>query len=1086
MSKKLKLNLKKISFNKKNETNTHKAVKIKSFSSILKKSILTIMVLSLVGGIIGVGYLVYVLKDAPTLNIEDFESQNSSKIYDSNGDLVADVGYQIRENVSYDDLPQVVIDAFVSIEDSRFFEHNGFDLPRFTKAFIDNIRTMSIASGGSTFTMQLVKSTYFETEEATAARSGLAGINRKIREIYTAIQAEDLLSKKRILELYLNRLNFGVPGNQRGIQTAAQYYFGKDIQDVNLTEAAFLAGVINAPSAYNPMNNLDLAKERTATVLYQMERHGYISIEEYNLANSVLLENLLVGSSSNSELSIPYQAYVDVVVQEVIDLTGLDPVNVPMRIYTTMDRDTQLTIEAIQNGEVEAVAWPNDIIQTGIVTMNNQTGEIIGIGGGRFYNGERLYNRAVDMTRQPGSSAKVVLTYPLAFENLGWSTQHMLEDMPIKYEGIDVIIKNWDNIYRGDVLLPSAIGNSLNIPAIQTLTQVVNTIGTTKVVDFLNAIGFIDVTTDTFDIGYGIGGSTFEASPKQMAGAVSTMINGGEYITPHTVTRIEFLDGTEPITPSYSSTLVLSDAAAYMTTMMMEQDVTGPYSNFMQILKRNFQVYAKTGTSDWGDTGVEYGIPEGAAKDKWMLASTSEFTTAVWVGYDKAVKDQISYLDRTQINLNLPGKINNTILTSLYADRSNPANVVRPTSVVNVTHVMGVYPYVAPNENTNPALVVSGLIKSDYANLSPLAAPSIASPTKLEASVSATGTTKTFTFKVNDYPDSAALSVAEATKFYELTVANQTVTATGTRLFDYSWIYGPVKYKLKLFVDNNVVQELKSDTSTFTTTLTVADESVVKGCAYYSYDYVSFNSTELCQTISLNDLYLTIPDFTGKSLEEFQTFMSTNNLTYSYTETYPTGISSALIGKISTVTTSPATSSRSIERTKLNQYTFTANVVDMNINLYTDFFNKNADTRPNYCSVVSCTGPIAGTINQVKYGNTIAVSGTAVKLSTIVAASGITYTTTNSAPILISDNDSDPTNYSLSSQIGSLNITDANNDNLTYSVITNPVNGVVVIDSTGGTYTYTSTITSSSDSFVVTISDGLLTTQITYNLTLTP
>lgn len=1066
MALKPKLNLKKLKFKKPQlkQKNTEPKQRTIKFL-LLKQIVLVLLVLELIGGVFGMSYLVYVLKDAPTLNVEDFESQNSSKIFDSNGVLVADVGYQIRENVSYDDLPQSVIDAFVSIEDSRFFEHNGFDLPRFTKAFIDNIRTMSIASGGSTFTMQLVKGTYFETEEATAVRSGLAGINRKIREIYTAIRSESLLSKKRILELYLNRLNFGVPGNKRGIQTAAQYYFGKDITDVNLSEAAFLAGIINAPTYYNPMNNLDLAQERTNTVLYQMERHGYISTEEYDLAKTVHLEDLLVGSTNSSELSIPYQAYVDVVVNEVIELTGLDPVNVPMRIYTTMDRATQDTVDAIQNGEVEAVAWPNDIIQTGIVTMNNQTGEIVAIGGGRFYDGERLYNRAIDMTRQPGSSAKVVLTYPLAFENLGWSTQHMLEDMPIKYEGIDVIIKNWDNIYRGDVLLPTAIGNSLNIPAIQTLTSVVNTIGTTKVVEYMNAIGFTDVTRESFDIGYAIGGSTFEASPVQMAGAVSTMINAGEYITPHTVTRIEFLDGTEPITPSYSSTAVLSDAAAYMTSMMMEQDVSGPYSNFMQILRRNFQVYAKTGTSDWGDTGVEYGIPEGAAKDKWMIASTSEFTTAVWVGYDKAVKDQISYLDRTQINLNLPGRINNAILNSLYEDRSAPANITRPSTVVDVTHVMGVYPYVAPNENTNPSLVVSGLIKSEYANLSTLAAPSIANPTSLTASVSASGSNKTFTFKVNDYPDADKLSVAPTTKDYSLTVANQTVTATGTRLFDYSWIYGPVKYKLKIYVDNNVVQELKSDSSTFTSTIAVADTSTVKGCAYYSYDYVNYNSAEICQTITLGDLYLTIPDFTGKTKAEFTSFMDANSLNYTVTTSYPAGISSSLIGKISTVTTSPASSSSSIERSKLSQYTFTANVVDKDVYLFADLqaaiLGSNT-TMPSYCSLVTCTGPSYGTIATVKYGNTFASAGVPVKLSAIVSAGSITYTTTNAKPV--------GTSATFTKNTGSLNFVDSNGDTMTYS----SDNSQVTINA-DGTFTYNdSTVTTGnpvSDTFTVIATD---------------
>ena len=1041
-----------------------------NFLSLFKKFVFLAMVFSLIVGVLGVGYIVVVLKDAPTISIEDFESSNSTKIYDSEGVLVADVGYQIRENIRYEDLPQSVIDAFVAVEDSRFFDHNGFDLPRFTKAIFENILSFSFGQGGSTFTMQLVKSTYFETEEATAARSGLDGVNRKIKEIYTAIQAEQLLSKKRILELYLNRINFGVSGNKRGIQTAAQYYFGKDVQDINITEAAFLAGVINAPNAYNPLKNLDLAQERTNTVLYLMNYHGYISDTIYELALQTPLENLLVGINSTNTTSIPFQAYVDAVIDEVITLTGIDPVDVPMKIYTTMDRETQLTIEAIQNGEIENIAWPNEIIQTAIVTMNHQTGEVIAIGGGRFYNGERLYNRATDMTRQPGSSAKTVLTYPLAFENLGWSTSHLLEDKPIKYEGIDVIIKNFDNVYRGDILLPAAIGNSLNIPAIQTLTSVVDTIGTKKVVSYMNSIGFNDVTVNNFDIGYAIGGSTFEASPMQMAAAQSAILNGGNYITPHTITRIEFYSGDEPITPSYTSTTVLSDAASYMTAMMMEQNVSGPYSNFMQVLKRDFQVYAKTGTSDWGDTGIEYGIPEGAAKDKWMMAGTSEYTTAVWVGYDKAVKDQVSYLDRAQINLNLPGKINDAILDSLYKTKK-ATNIQRPSTVVNVTHVIGIYPYVAPNANTNPGLIVSGLIKSDYANLSTLATPNLANPSSFTANISATGTTKTLSFKLSDYPDANALTIAPSTKDYSLTVADQTVTATGQRLFDYSWIYGAVKYKLKITIDGSVVQELQSDSPSITTSLTIADTSTVVACGYYGYEFTSYNSTELCQTLKMSDLYLTIPDFAGKTLQEFQSFMSANGLTHSYTESFPSDNSASLsqIGKISTVTSNA--SSSSIEKAKLSQYNFVANIIDKNINLINDFVGKNADTRPFYCSLIPCNGPVAGTIDTVKYGSTQATN-TNIKLSTIVSAGSITYTTTNTPPSVSST--------TLTQNTGSLNASDVNGDNLSYSVKIQPINGQLSLGDNSYTYISNNPSSPQPDSFTITISDGLASIDVVY------
>ncbi len=986
-------------FKNKNQTKTTK----KSLKDKLAIVVSVFLVLAILVSSSGIAYIAVVISGAPTLDSNDFVMSDSSKLFDSDGNLITDVGYQIRENISYDDMPQVLIDAFVAIEDSRFFEHNGFDIPRFAKAMVENVLSMSFAQGGSTFTMQLVKGTYFETEEATAVRSGLAGVNRKIKEIYVALQAEKVLSKKRILELYLNRINYGVPGNKRGVQTAAQYYFGKDVQDITLVEAAMLAGVINAPNAFNPMNNLELAQKRINTVLDLMERHGYITEEELSLAKSVRIENLLVGNTKSSANNFPYQAFVDAAIQEVKELTGLDPVDVPMRIYTTMDRNTQETIEKVQNGEITNVAWPNDIIQTAIVTMNNSTGEILGIGGGRFYNGERLLNRAINMKRQPGSSVKTFLTYPLAFEHLGWSTQHMLEDKPIQYVGLDVIVKNFDNNYRGDILVPAAIGNSLNIPAIQTLQSVVDTIGVKKVVSYLNSIGFSDVTSDKFDIGYAIGGSSFEASPLQLAGAQASIINGGNYIQPHTVTRIEFLDGKEPITPSYTSTNTLSAEAAYMTATMMEQNVSGPYFNFMQILKRNFSVYAKTGTSDWGNEGVKFGIPAGAAKDKWMLSSTSEFTTAVWVGYDKAVKDQVSYMNQSQINLNLPGKISNEVLNSLYSERSNPSSISRPAGVIDVTHVIGIYPYVSPNSSTNPALVVSGLIKSEYANLGTLTNPTIMTPSSFNREITSNGNSRTYKLTLNAYPDPKALVVAPNTKDYYLEVAGKVAQGTGQRLFDYSWLYGPIVYKAKINVDGTEYK-IKSNSNVLTTTINANPNSTVTVCGYYGYDYVEVNSTELCKTDKMNELFLNIPNFIGETTSVLTSWISANGLTASkfpINEVEAKDVSEInLVGKI--VKIDPADKNNTtIDITSKDSLTFNVFVIKDKEILSTDF--TNAESLPTYCTTYANLCKLAtgqkttGPITKLEVDG-IVYTGSKY-LSEIYAAGGITYyTTTTTTP----------------------------------------------------------------------------------------
>ena len=211
--------------------------------------------LALIAVAIGLVVIVSMLKDKPTLLVSDFTNSESSIVYDYRGAEIAELGVTIRENVSYEDLPDCLINAFVAVEDSRYFEHNGFDVPRFAKAFLSNLRTMSFSQGGSTFTMQLIKNTYFSNDETgqQASRSGLDGIRRKVQEIALAMELENsnIVNKKTIFELYLNKLNFGGSRNIRGVEKASEYYFGKEVSQLNLSESALWAGVINAPNAYN-------------------------------------------------------------------------------------------------------------------------------------------------------------------------------------------------------------------------------------------------------------------------------------------------------------------------------------------------------------------------------------------------------------------------------------------------------------------------------------------------------------------------------------------------------------------------------------------------------------------------------------------------------------------------------------------------------------------------------------------------------------------------------------------------------------------------------------------------------------------
>jgi len=351
---------------------------------------------------------------------------------------------------------------------------------------------------------------------------------------------------KEIFEMYVNKLNFG--GNIRGVQKAAQYYFGKDARELSLSESALLAGIVNLPNSYNPYYHLDWATDRRNEVLDLMVYHGYIEEEEASLAKSINIEDLLVGENYiQKQAGGSYQSYLDAVINEVINKTGQSPYDNSMEIYTCLKRDVQDGIDAIQNGENENVQFPDELMQVAIVSMNNQTGEIVGLGGGRNYEeaGARAFNRATQMYNQPGSSVKPFLSYALAFDYLGWATDHVITDRPYVYRGTSLRLQNFDGKYRGDVLLNEAVAASLNTPAIQTLQEVLDTIGRDAVIEYLQDLGFDKVSQDNFDTGFGIGGSTFTATPVQLAGAHAAIINSGKYVEPHTVSKIVFADGSE-------------------------------------------------------------------------------------------------------------------------------------------------------------------------------------------------------------------------------------------------------------------------------------------------------------------------------------------------------------------------------------------------------------------------------------------------------------------------------------------------------------------------------------------------------------
>ena len=849
--------------------------------------------------IVGIIVIATLLSDKPTLNLQDFEQIESSVIYDHEENEIANLGTVIRQNVEYSEIPNCVIDAFVSIEDSRFFEHNGFDIPRFTKAILENLRTMSFGQGGSTFTMQLVKNTYFTNDDTgeEASRTGVSGVRRKVQEIALAFELEHYEPKQFIFESYLNKLNYGGDRNIRGIQKASQYYFSKDVSDLNLNEAALLAGVINAPNYYNPFYNIEAAQEREEEVLYQMYHHGYIDKDEYELAKSVKVEDLITDpySSNSSGDGIPYQAYIDAVVNETIELTGMDPYTTTMHIYTYMNQDIQKVMDEIQTqGKEDYLAFPDDYVECASVCIDNSTGQVVGILGGRNYadGGQLLLNHATEQYKQPGSSIKPILDYALAFENLGWATDHVLHDVPMYMDSSKLnLVYNFSNTYVGDVTLKQAVGQSINTCAIQTLQAVLDKMKYEYVINYAQSLGY-EFNLDRFNVQYGVGGSTCEVTPYQHAAAYAAIMNGGVFNTPHTIARIEFTNGKSPITPVYESKQVLSEQASYLTTQLMLSNVESYGGSYDVVKNENYPVYGKTGTTDWGNEGKEFGIPAGSNKDAWLIASTSEYTTATWVGYEKAVLGQPSYITNDYYYTRPQAKIAHLILDACYQyGDGKPTKISKPSGISNITHIIGTWPYASPKIDgveLDPSLITTGEIKSDAVKLVNLTAPKIdATPNGSKASLSG-GESSSAILSLNwaTYPDKKALEAKSDVSDTSLKTADGEVIvpATGKVLFDYSWIYGPVRYKADVIV--NAYDEVRNysviseDDKATVAIGDVRDGAEIKVKMYYQYENTSVVSDKAEISITQDVEEKSIKIISSGTQTEIENWCSKNNVVF--------------------------------------------------------------------------------------------------------------------------------------------------------------------------------------------------------------
>ncbi|VQV30855.1 penicillin-binding protein 1A [Streptococcus pneumoniae] len=606
--------------------------------------------------VLGGGVFFYYVSKAPSLSESKLVATTSSKIYDNKNQLIADLGSERRVNAQANDIPTDLVKAIVSIEDHRFFDHRGIDTIRILGAFLRNLQSNSL-QGGSTLTQQLIKLTYFSTSTSDQT------ISRKAQEAWLAIQLEQKATKQEILTYYINKVYMS-NGNY-GMQTAAQNYYGKDLNNLSLPQLALLAGMPQAPNQYDPYSHPEAAQDRRNLVLSEMKNQGYISAEQYEKAvNTPITDGLQSLKSVNS-----YPAYMDNYLKEVIDQveqeTGYNLLTTGMDVYTNVDQEAQKHLWDIYNSD-QYVSYPDDDLQVASTVVDVSNGKVIAQLGARHQASNVSFgtNQAVETNRDWGSTMKPITDYAPAIEyGVYDSTATMVNDIPYNYPGTSTPVYNWDRAYFGNITLQYALQQSRNVPAVETL----NKVGLDRAKSFLNGLG---IDYPSIHYSNAISSNTTEsskqygASSEKMATAYAAFANGGTYYKPMYIHKVVFSDGSEKEF-SNVGTRAMKETTAYMMTEMMKTVLVygigrGAYLPWLPQA-------GKTGTSNYTDEEIEKYIKNTGyvAPDEMFVGYTRKYAMAVWTGYTNRLTPVVGD------GLTVAAKVYRSMMTYL-SEGSNP------------------------------------------------------------------------------------------------------------------------------------------------------------------------------------------------------------------------------------------------------------------------------------------------------------------------------------------------------------------------------------------------------------------------------
>ncbi|MBM7709189.1 PBP1A family penicillin-binding protein [Enterococcus lemanii] len=611
-----------------NKKKKKKSIKKKrSAGTIILNVFLGFVLIGCIAFLSGVGLFWYYAKSAPSLDETRLESPNSSKFFALNGEEFQSIGAEKRETITANEIPPLLEDAIVSVEDRRFYKHIGIDPIRIVGSALSNVTTGGM-QGGSTLTQQLIKLSFFSTDASDQT------IKRKAQEAWLAVQLEKEKSKQEILTYYINKVYMS--NGLYGMQTASKAFFGKGLDELTLAQTALIAGLPNAPSYFDPYANPENAKNRRDIVLYTMKENDKITEQEYQEAIATPIDDGLIKLRPGNENWKYFDNYLTEVIAEVKRKTGKDVYTDGLEVYTNIDIQAQKQLYDIVNSD-QYVAYPDDEMQVAATLIDVNTGKVTAqIGGRKIPEGTMLgQNLATNVRRDFGSTVKPLMDYAPAFEYLKYSTGKYIVDEPYKYVGTNLSVTNWDNQYWGSMTLRRALVESRNVPAAKLFWDV----GADKVNEFINKLGIEYAELQQFNaISSNIStedGTKYGISSLKLAAAYAAFANGGTYYEPQYVNKIVFQDGSEE-TDAFNVTgeKAMEETTAYMVTDILKGVITSGTGTNASI--RGLYQAGKTGTSNYTDEELsKINSPYSISPDSTFAGYTPNYSLAVWTGYDE-------------------------------------------------------------------------------------------------------------------------------------------------------------------------------------------------------------------------------------------------------------------------------------------------------------------------------------------------------------------------------------------------------------------------------------------------------------------